>query len=178
MHHHQVQKDLTDFEHLSRESGDFVFATIDIGMQEAATTDVGFTPFVTLQASDGGMVVCHMDTGEGEYNGEEGVAFCREHLRTVDPSVRCVAIVWDGYVTLDDRRTEAVFVEAYELGQPVGVLMAQRYERVGDEIHLYENPAKLGDEPEPLVPRPMPRKSSRDEAIARIQQLADRRNRG
>lgn len=176
MHHHQVQKDLTDFEHLSRESADFVFATIDIGMQQAATTDAGFTPFVTIRTPDDEMIVCHMDVEEGDYNGEEGLAFCREHLRTVDPSVRCVTIVWDGYVTLDDRRTEAVFVEAYELGQPVGVLIAQRYERVNDEIHVYENPAKLADEPEPLVPQARPtRRSTRDETIARIQGLADRR---
>ena len=176
-----MQKDLTEFEHLSSASADFVFGTIDIGMQEAATTDAGFTPFVTILPPDGRMMVCRMDVEEGELNGEEGVEFCRDHLRTVDPSVQCVAIVWDGYVTLPDSgRTEAVFVEAYELGQPVGVLMAQRYERVGDELQIKWNPAKLGDEPEPLVPLQQPRRttSSRDDAIARIQALADRRNRG
>jgi hypothetical protein len=180
-HHYSVQKDLTEFEHLSSASADFVFETIDMGMKEAATTDAGFTPFVTLMPSEGMITVCRMDVEEGEVNGEEGVNFCRDHLRTVDPSVLCVAIVWDGYVTLEDSgRTEAVFVEAYELGQPMGVLMAQRYERVGDEIHLRWNPAKLGDEPEPLVPLQQPRRttSSRDDTIARIQALADRRTRG
>jgi hypothetical protein len=179
-HHCSVPKDLTEFEHLSSASADFVFATIDKGMQEAATTDAGFTPFVTIMPSEGTITVCRMDVEEGEVNGEEGVAFCREHLRTVDPSVLCVAIVWDGYVTLEDSgRMEAVFVEAYELGQPVGVLMAQRYERVNDEIHIKWNPAKLGDEPEPLVPlAPKRTTSSRDDAIARIQALAGRRNRG
>jgi hypothetical protein len=171
-----VQKDLTEFEYLSSDSADFVFETIDMGMQEAATTDAGFTPFVTIMPSPGKIVVCRMDVEAGEVNGEEGVEFCRDHLRTVDPSVGCVAIVWDGYVTLPDSgRMEAVFVEAYELGQPVGVLMAQRYERVGDEIHIRYNPAKLGDEPEPLVPLPKRPMTSRNDAIARIQALADRR---
>ena len=169
-----MEKDLTEFEHLGEESGDFIFRTIDIGMESAATTDTGFTPFVTILPPDGGTVVCRMDVAEGEYGGEEGVEFCRDHLRSVDPSVRCVAVVWDGYVTLDDVRTEALFVEGYELGRPVGVLMAQRYERFNGELNRLGNPVLLSQQPEPLVP---PRRPSREDAIARIQQLADARNR-
>lgn len=171
-----MQKDLTEFPNLSPESGDYVFDTIDIGMEHAAVGDGGFTPFVTLMAPDKGIVVCRMDVAEGDYTGEEGVDLCRDHLRSVDPdSVRSVAILWDGYLTLEDTRTEAVFVEAYELGRPSGVLMAQRYERGHDELTRMGNPVLLSDDPDPLVP---PRRTNRDTAIARIQALADRRKQG
>jgi hypothetical protein len=170
-----VQKDLAEFENLSAEAGEFVFDTIDIGMESAAIGDGDFTPFVTLMVPDTGIVVCRMDVAQGEVTGEEGVELCRDHLRSVDPSsVRSVAILWDGYLTLDDTRTEAVFVEAYELGRPVGVLMAQRYERWANELNRLGNPVLLSHEPDPLVP---PRRAPRDAAIARIQALADRRNR-
>lgn len=165
--------DLTDFENLGEAAGEFVFQTIDIGMEQAEVSD--FTPFVTMLAADGGTVVCRMDVEQGEYSGEEAVEYCRAHLRTVDPSaVNAVAVIWDGYLTLDDDRTEAVFVEGYELGRPVGVLMAQRYERTTGELTRIGNPVLLSHEPEPLVP---PRRR-RDDAIARIQQLADARKRG
>lgn len=169
-----VEKDLTDFENLGPDASEFVFQTIDVGMEQAEISD--FTPFVTMLAPDGGLVVCRMDVAQGEYSGEEAVEYCRDHLRTVDPSaVRAVAVIWDGYVTLDDVRTEAVFVEAYELGRRSGVLMAQRYERFSGEISRLGNPVLLSDEPEPLVPE---RRTSRDDVIDRIQGLADVRRRG
>jgi hypothetical protein len=146
-----VEKDLTEFEHLGPEASEFVFQTLDIAMDAATTSD--FTPFVTILPPDLRMMVCHMNVAQGEYSGEEAVTLCREHLRTVDPSVHAVAVTWDGYLTLDDVRTEAVFVEGYELGRPVGVLMAQRYERYNDELSPIGNPVLLSRQPEPLVPR-------------------------
>lgn len=146
-----MEKDLTEFEHLGPEASEFVFRTLDIGTEAATTSD--FTPFVTILTPDLSMMVCHMNVEQGEYSGEEAVALCREHLSTVDPSVHAVAVVWDGYLTLDDTRTEAVFVEGYELGRPVGVLMAQRYERFNDELRPIGNPVLLSHQPEPLVPR-------------------------
>lgn len=169
-----MQKDLTEFDNLGPESTEFVFDTIDIAMDAATTGD--FTPFVTMMAQDTGLVICRMDVEQGDLTGEEGVELCRDHLRQVDPTtVRSVAILWDGYLTLEGMRTEAVFVEAYELGRPTGVLMAQRYDRQNNELTRLGNPALLSDEPDPLVP---PQISGRDTAIARIQALANRQNRG
>jgi hypothetical protein len=38
------------------------------------------------------------------------------------------AIAWDGFVTIDGRKCDAVLVEAGNADEPEGVLMAQRYE--------------------------------------------------
>ncbi|WP_091336873.1 hypothetical protein [Micromonospora rhizosphaerae] len=36
-------------------------------------------------------------------------------------------LAWDGYLTLDGQRRDAVFVRAHEGGQPSAALFAQRY---------------------------------------------------
>jgi hypothetical protein len=61
-----------------------------------------------------------------------------------------VALAWDGYYTHDGQRSEAVFVEAYEVGQDKGLLLAQPYTREANGPTVQGNPRLIG-EPEPLV---------------------------
>jgi hypothetical protein len=41
------------------------------------------------------------------------------------------AVAWDGYLTHQGTRTDAVFAEASEIGDSESVVVAQRYEVVG-----------------------------------------------
>ena len=41
------------------------------------------------------------------------------------------AVAWDGYLTVDDQRTDAVFVDASDGSGRPGVLLAQPYREVG-----------------------------------------------
>ena len=50
----------------------------------------------------------------------------REVVRTA-VSVDRAAVAWDGYLTADGQRSDAVFVEASEVGDPESLLLAQRY---------------------------------------------------
>jgi hypothetical protein len=50
----------------------------------------------------------------------------------------------------DSARFEAVYAEAYELGQPSGVQLAQRYTRENDDLLITGKPILVG-QPEPLV---------------------------
>lgn len=61
---------------------------------------------------------------------EQGIALARHVVRET-AGVSMAAVAWDGYLTLDGRRTDAVFVEASEAGSPVSVILAQRYASVG-----------------------------------------------
>ena len=56
----------------------------------------------------------------------------------------------DAAATVVGQRSEAVFVEAYEIGRDKGLLLVQRYTRDGDGLTVQGNPALIG-EPEPLV---------------------------
>ena len=45
--------------------------------------------------------------------------------------LQSAVIVWDGYYTGADGRSEAVFLEVHESGSAHGVVFAQRYRRAG-----------------------------------------------
>lgn len=61
---------------------------------------------------------------------ERGVAAAREAVRTITEA-SMAAVAWDGYLTADGSRTDAVFVEASESGSARSVIVAQRYTRAG-----------------------------------------------
>lgn len=51
----------------------------------------------------------------------------RDWVGEAGPSVFRYAFAWDGYVTLDDVKWDAVFVEAGDRLLPHGMLLCQRY---------------------------------------------------
>ncbi|HVL08083.1 MAG TPA: hypothetical protein VM512_02850, partial [Burkholderiaceae bacterium] len=44
------------------------------------------------------------------------------------PGIARYAIAWDGYVTVEGRKWDAILVEAGDASAPDGMLLAQRYE--------------------------------------------------
>ena len=57
---------------------------------------------------------------------EQGQASAREAIRT-SVGLRMAAIAWDGYLTVEGNRSDAVFVEASEADNSESVILAQRY---------------------------------------------------
>ena len=57
---------------------------------------------------------------------EDGQQRAWAEVRAADGATRA-AVAWDGYLTTDAGRTDAVFVEASEDGDPESVVLAQRY---------------------------------------------------
>lgn len=64
---------------------------------------------------------------------------------------KMLALVYDGYVTIENLKYEAIFVKAFDTNQTEGILIAQRYkpkkflrkfEILGNPI-IIENPSKL-----------------------------------
>ncbi len=157
---------------LGNDATRILFDALDFAMDDAKQAEHGFAPFYLAVAADGEQIMTRCVDDEENFTVAGSVALARKELRSIDTSTRCVALAWDGYLTLGGDRTEAVFAEAYELGRPKGVLFAQRYERGQDGLSPIGNPLKLNEEPEPLVP---PTTDRRAAAIARIQQLADQR---
>jgi hypothetical protein len=74
---------------------------------------------------------------------EAGQAQAREAVKTAEGADRA-AVAWDGYLTHEGERTDAVFVEASETGDPESVVLAQRYVssgRLRKKIETVGNPA-------------------------------------
>jgi hypothetical protein len=139
---------MTALDDLSPASAELVFAALDYAVENAGISDEGFTPFALFD-SLGGRSVTRFVSGDGS-NLAECLAAGREELRAVEQDVTCVALAWDGYYTHKGQRSEAVFVEAYEIGKDKGLLLAQRYSREAGGLTVQGNPRLIG-EPEPLV---------------------------
>ena len=58
---------------------------------------------------------------------EEGLAKAQEAASSLDATTSSYAIAYDGYVTLEGAKYDAVLVEAGERGAATGFLFAQRY---------------------------------------------------
>jgi hypothetical protein len=59
---------------------------------------------------------------------EENQAAMREMVAQLDGGVTAYAMAYDGYMTFEGRRWDAVLSEAAERGAPSGVFFAQRYQ--------------------------------------------------
>jgi hypothetical protein len=54
----------------------------------------------------------------------EGVERASDHVMQKRDAMVIYAIAWDGYLTFDEKRWDAIFVEAGERHDPRGVLFA------------------------------------------------------
>lgn len=141
-------RQVTPLDDLSPASTDLIFAALDHAVDNAGISGDGFIPFAFFDGSNGRSMTRFVSGDGGDLS--ECLAAGRESVRVVDSDVTCVALAWDGYLTYQGRRGEAVFVEGYEVGRDKGVLLAQRYTRVGGNLTVQGNPVLVG-EPSPLV---------------------------
>lgn len=78
---------------------------------------------------------------------EASVRPAREHIATRPADVTAYALAYDGHVTLDGQKQDAVLVEASERGRGAGVFMAQRYmpKRFLRRLRVVGNPVLIGE---------------------------------
>lgn len=140
-------------EFLGPEAEQMAREALDYALENAEYDGDGFTPFAFVARVNGDRSLYRFMVG-GEQGNDlaEGVRAGRDTLaEQTDASALSVALAWDGFLTGEDRRQEAVFVEAYELGRQAGAVLAVPYERVEGRPAPLEAPV-LCDEPSPLVP--------------------------
>ena len=101
------------------------FATL--ALDHAAASIEGGGPLVPFAMIDaGGERNLHRFPGDLE----QGQAAARRTVHDTS-GVSLAAVAWDGYLTLDGDRSDAVFVEASEAGADASVVVAQRYRVTG-----------------------------------------------
>lgn len=77
---------------------------------------------------------------------EESVAAARQAVRDRE-GLDGAAVAWDGYLTVEGERTDAVFVEASEARATESIILAQRYGvagRLRKSLRTIGNPAQVG----------------------------------
>ena len=122
----------------------------------ARMTDVlaplGYGP--TDDPTDADMVIlntCHIREKASEKTfseiGRLRLEQAREAVASLPPSVTAYAFAYDGFITVQGTKFDAILVEASERGRPAGVRMAQRYTpKAGSrDFQAIGNPALLGE---------------------------------
>jgi hypothetical protein len=109
------------------EFNDLMFNALDHGIASIKENAAPLIPFVLYQNR----------TGERELRRfitetlEQGLAEARNHILSKNLNINAYAIVWDGYITIDNRKWDAILVEAGSSESEDGFLLAQRYETKG-----------------------------------------------
>lgn len=126
---------------------DLAFTALDHAIGSVVASGADLVPFVIREKGDQRDLQRYL---AGQL--QESVAAARQSVRE-GPLPDRAAVAWDGFMTTQDGRQEAVFVESYEQGAPAGFIVAQRYQRVGflrKKLESVGNPALVEKNTAPL----------------------------
>lgn len=127
---------------MSEKFADLVFLALDHGVESVRASGGPLIPFVVVE-QDGKRELHRFATELLE----EGKQRAREAVAALPPSATAYAMVYDGYITVQGTKFDAILVEASERGRPAGVRMAQRYtpKKFLRSFQTVGNPALLGE---------------------------------
>ena len=126
----------------SVEFNDFMFIALDHGVKSIEDGASPLMPFAMTKSAGGEQTLQRFAT----QTLEAGVEAAKEYVERQKSDISIYAIVWDGFLTLNNKKWDAVLVEAGEQGGEFGVLLAQRYEKKGilkKRNHPVGNPALI-----------------------------------
>lgn len=120
---------------------DFLFIGLDHGVDSISDEGGPLVPFLMTQIGDHKEL--HRFVTEMY---EEGVNLAEKTLKILFPKPEFALIAFDGYVTWEDKKYDAIFVKAYDKTQDNGFEFCQRYipkedsssgiEPVGNSIYI------------------------------------------
>jgi hypothetical protein len=111
------------------------FFALDHGVGSISDTGgATLTPFVITQDGSGRQLRRFV---AGTF--EDSVAMAQSHASSQPPSVQMVVLAFDGFVTVEGTRSDAVIVQAQRRGSSRGSTYAQRYHRDGSKVMAVGN---------------------------------------
>lgn len=127
---------------ISESLAELTFAAIDIGVMSVRESGGPLIPFVLMV--DGGKRTMHRFAADRL---EECLEQARAAVASAPESATAYALAYDGYITIDGQRSDAVMVEACERGEATGKLFAQRYapKKLLRPFRQVGNPALVDD---------------------------------
>lgn len=124
---------------MSEKFADLVFMALDHGVESVRDSGGPLIPFVVIEGEDGARGIQRFVTERLE----EGPERAREAITALPASVAAYALAYDGYITIENTKFDAILVEASERDRPAGVLMAQRYIIKKENFEIIGNPVLL-----------------------------------
>lgn len=128
---------------------DVMFAALDHAVGSIAHAGGPMTPFVLC--AEGDRAELHRFVAATV---EEGLERAREFVQSLGPEISQVALAYDGYVTIDDVRSDAVMIEVQAAGTPTSDVFAQRYEIAGGSLSEIGNAKHVAIEQPSLFREP------------------------
>jgi hypothetical protein len=127
---------------MSEKFAGLVFLALDHGVDSVRASGGPLTPLVVVE-QDGKRELHRFATELLE----EGQQRAREAIAALPPTATAYAMAYDGYITVQGTKFDAILVEASERGRPAGVRMAQRYtpKKFLRSFQTVGNPALLGE---------------------------------
>lgn len=80
---------------------------------------------------------------------EDGEKKAKEHLKNLNPNPEYAIIVYDGFVTIEGKKYDAVLAKGFDKNQKEGYILAQRYTPKAflRSLKTIGNAAFIGNEP-------------------------------
>jgi hypothetical protein len=127
---------------MSQQLADLVFLALDHSVDSVRASGGPLTPFIAYEHD--GKRELHRFAAERL---EDGQQRAREAIAALPPSVTAYALAYDGFITVQGKKFDAILVEASERGRAAGVRMAQRYipKKFLRIFQTVGNPALLGE---------------------------------
>jgi hypothetical protein len=125
---------------MSETFADLVFLALDHGVDSLRADGGPLIPFVIV-VQDGEALMQRFVTERLE----DGPEQAREAIAASPANVTAYALAYDGYITVEGTKFDAILVEASERDRPAGVRMAQRYTMKKEDFETVGNPALLGE---------------------------------
>jgi hypothetical protein len=122
---------------------DITFMAIDHGIHSIADGHEPLIPFVIIEKSGGERVLARFVTDRIEDGSEKSKRYIEENKAGIER----YAIAWDGFVTIEGEKWNAILVESGDRFQEKGYLMCQRYAQKGlikKKSEPFGNPALIG----------------------------------
>lgn len=114
-------------EDVERKLNAITFLAIDHGMGSVSDGCCPMTAFAITEDEEGKRTLDRFITERIEQGVERAKQFVDEKRGTIER----YAFAWDGFVTIEGRKWDAILVEAGDRFQDNGYLMCQRYDRKG-----------------------------------------------
>lgn len=121
----------------------FVFSGIDLAVETTKERGKAVIPFVMImKGEDQRLQRFDSET----YN--DSVKLAENHIRKLTPKPDYALLVYDGVLSIEGRKNEAIYVKAYDKKEQKGLVMAQRYQPNTDDLdfQLINKPALISKE--------------------------------
>jgi hypothetical protein len=127
---------------ISQELHDLAFFALDSATESVVLVGGPLIPFAITENAEGGRALTRFFTERLL----QGLGAGLQHVRNAEGAVRAV-VAYDGYLTMEGKRSDAVYVAASEVNSAQSIVLAQRYRKLGllrRKIEAFGNPVFTG----------------------------------